>query len=325
MAAEARTLRIGTRGSALALWQADEVGRRLLNNEPELRLERVVVPTLGDRALDARPADLGEVGVFTKELEQALLRGEADVAVHSLKDLPTRETDGLEVVAILEREDPRDALVGPPGLTLATLPRGARVGTSSLRRRAQVLHRRPDVRVLDLRGNVPSRLDKLRRGEFDAVVMALAGLKRLGLQGAVTHVFDPDELLSAPGQGAVAVQVRRDDPFARSRAARLDHLATRVVVAAERTVLARLEAGCHAPVGALAQWDGAFIDLRAVVAHPDGNPVERRRDRRAVASETEARACAVAIADDLLASGVARLLARQPRAGAQGPTTAEGR
>jgi len=319
MVAEDRILRLGTRGSALALWQADHVSARLSAERQGLRLERVVVRTLGDRALDARPADLGEVGLFTKELEQALVRGEIDLAVHSLKDLPTIATDGLELAAILEREDPRDALVGPPGLTLDTLARHARVGTSSLRRRAQVLSLRPDLRILDLRGNVPTRLDKLDRREYDALIMALAGLKRLGLQDRVTEVLDPDVLLSAPGQGAVAVQVRSNDEVARSLCARLDHLPTRLRTSAERTVLARLEAGCHAPVGALATWDGAVMDLRVLVAHPDGQPVERRREQHTVLCEADARSFGARIADEMLARGVAQLLVRQPARAVGGP------
>lgn len=312
MAVEPRVLRIGTRGSALALWQADDVSRRLCLQHPGVELERVIIRTLGDRALDAQPSDLGEVGLFTKELEQALLRGEVDVAVHSLKDLPTADTGGLVVTALLEREDPRDALVGPPHLGLDTLPHSARVGTSSLRRRAQVLARRPDVRVLPLRGNVPTRLEKLAHGEYDALIMAVAGLKRLGLHRHITQFFDPDNLLSAPGQGAVAVQVRTDDTFARETSAGLDHLPTRLTTAAERTVLARLEAGCHAPVGALATWDGRTMDLRVLVAQVDGAHLERRRASAEVTSEADARAFGARVADDLLAGGAASLLARRP-------------
>ena len=322
MADEQRTLRLGTRGSALALWQADEVSRRLRQEWPDLRMERIVIRTLGDRNQAARPADLGEIGLFTKELEQALLRGEVDIAVHSLKDLPTAASDGLDVVALLEREDPRDALVGPRGLTLATLPASARVGTSSLRRRAQVLHQRPDVRVVDLRGNVPTRLDKLDRGDYDALVMALAGLKRLGLADRVTQVFEPDQLLSAPGQGAVAVQVRSDDDVARVACRCLDHLPTRVTTAAERTLLATLEAGCHAPVGALARWDGAVMDLQALVAQADGGAIERRSGRRPVVSVNEGRAFGAVVAGELLSSGVARLLVRRPPAGMPEPGAA---
>jgi hydroxymethylbilane synthase len=312
MAAEPRILRIGTRGSALALWQADEVSRLLRLLHPDLALERVIVRTLGDRALDAKPSELGEVGLFTKEIEQALLRGEVDVAVHSLKDLPTAETDGLVVTALLEREDPRDALVGPPGLTLDTLPHGARIGTSSLRRRSQALARRPDLQVLGLRGNVPTRLEKLAQGEYDALIMAAAGLKRLGLHAHITQLIDPDDLLSAPGQGAVAVQVRTDDAFARDTTAHLDHAPTRLTTAAERTVLARLEAGCHAPVGALATWDGRTMDLRVLVARVDGTHSERRRACAEVVSEAEARAFGTRVADDLLAGGAADLLVAPP-------------
>ncbi len=311
MAADSRTLRLGTRGSALALWQADEVTRRLRHAHPGLAVERVIVRTLGDRAQDAQPADLGEVGLFTKELEQALLRGEVDIAVHSLKDLPTADTAGLVLAAILERADPRDALVGPPGATLATLPAGARIGTSSLRRRAQVLAARPDLQVLGLRGNVPTRLEKLARGDYDALIMAVAGLTRLGLHGHITHYLEPSELLSAPGQGAVAVQVRADDGPARAVTSALDDLPTRIATATERTVLARLEAGCHAPVGALAVRDGGDLDLRVLAAQVDGRIVLRRHERAAVATEADGRAFGWRVAEQLLADGAATLLARR--------------
>lgn len=310
MAGRRQVLRVGTRGSALALWQADEVSRLLRRADADVELERLIVRTLGDLAQDAQPGDLGEVGLFTKELERALLEGEADVAVHSLKDLPTADSPGLVVTAILERGDPRDALVGPRGRTLATLPSGARVGTSSLRRRAQILARRPDLRVLGLRGNVPTRLEKLGRGEYDALVIAAVGLERLSLDGHITQRLEPDELLSAPGQGAVAVQVRAADAAAWSRTAALDHLPTRIATATERAVLARLEAGCHAPVGALATFDGNHLDLRVLVARVDGRHVERRRERAVVATEIEGRAFGTRVADDLLAGGAARLLER---------------
>jgi hydroxymethylbilane synthase len=308
MPVEPRPLRVGTRGSALALWQADEVCRLLREQDPDIRPERVIIKTLGDRRTDVQPADLGEVGLFTKELERELLRGDVDIAVHSLKDLPTADTSGLRLSAILPREDPRDALVGPAGLTLDTLPPGARVGTSSLRRRAQLLSRRPDIRVLGLRGNVPTRLDRLTRNEYDALIMAMAGLKRLGLQGHVCQVIEPDDLLSAPGQGAVAVQVRADDERAGGWTAGLDHAPTRIATATERAVLARLEAGCHAPVGALATWEGDSLDLRVVVGRVDGTRIERRRERARIASEADGRAFGIRVADELLSGGAAQLL-----------------
>jgi hydroxymethylbilane synthase len=311
MAADPLTLRLGTRGSALALWQADEVTRRLREAHPGLAVERVIVRTLGDRAQDAQPADLGEVGLFTKELEQALLRGDVDVAVHSLKDLPTADSAGLVLAAILERADPRDALIGPAGATLATLPAGARIGTSSLRRRAQVLAARPELQVLGLRGNVPTRLEKLARGEYDALIMAVAGLTRLGLHGHITQYLDPAELLSAPGQGAVAVQVRAGDAAARACAGPLDHLPTRIATATERAVLARLEAGCHAPVGALAVQDGGQLDLRALAARVDGGVILTRHERAAVETEADGRAFGLRVAEQLLADGAATLLARR--------------
>lgn len=203
------TFRIGTRGSDLALTQTRDVARLIQTRFPDVRVDVCVVRTTGDRVLDAPLARIGGKGLFTKELEDALLRQEVDLAVHSLKDLPTRMPDGLALAAVVEREDPRDALVATPGLRLATLPAGARIGTSSLRRRAQLLARIPQVEILDVRGNVPGRLAKLDRGEFDALVLARAGLKRLGLIDRVTEAIDPSVVVPAVGQGALGVGPHR--------------------------------------------------------------------------------------------------------------------
>ena len=205
-----RLIRIGTRASQLARWQADHVQSLLAAAYPEAGLEQVLISTIGDRETGVPLASFGGVGVFTKEIEAALLDGRIDVAVHSLKDLPTAQPDGLALGAILEREDPRDAFVARGVKRLDDLPTGARVATSSVRRRAQLLHRRPDLEIVSIRGNVPTRLRKLDGEELDAVILATAGLKRLGLDGAITEKLSPETMLPAPGQGAVAVELRAD-------------------------------------------------------------------------------------------------------------------
>jgi hydroxymethylbilane synthase len=235
------TLRVGTRGSQLALWQADHVAGRLRASHAGLRVERVIVRTLGDKRPEASLAEIGERGVFTREIEAALRRGSIDLAVHSLKDLPTRIAEGLELGAVLVREDPRDALLSKVAPRLGALPEGSRIGTSSLRRRAQLLALRADLKVLELRGNVPTRLEKLERGECDAIVLARAGLLRLGLEGRIAEVFEPETLLPAVGQGAIGVQIRAGEPRVAGLVAALDHEPTRLATAAERALLARLE------------------------------------------------------------------------------------
>ncbi len=248
------SLRAGTRGSRLALWQTDLVASRLRQAWPGLQVERVLITTLGDRVSDVPLPRIGDKGIFTRELEDALRAGTIDLAVHSLKDLPTELPPGLVIAAILERADPRDALVGPSPVTIDTLRAGARVGTSSLRRRAQLLARRPDLDVRDLRGNVPTRVDKVLAGDLDAAVLALAGLTRLGLSDHVVEVFGTDVMLPAPGQGALAVEIRADDQRTAAWVAPLDDRDTRLATTAERTMLAQLEGGCQAPIGALATF-----------------------------------------------------------------------
>jgi hydroxymethylbilane synthase len=303
-------VRVGTRGSRLALWQADHVAACLRRGHPGIAVERVVVSTAGDRVLDVALSKVGDKGLFTRELEQALVAGRVDVAVHSLKDLPTEMPDELALGAVLEREDPRDALVGPWPGGLEGLPEGVRVGTSSLRRRAQVLARRPDLRVVDLRGNVPTRLAKLERGACDAAVLALAGLRRLGLEHAVGSVLDPAAMLPAAGQGALAVQCRREDGPVREILARLEHGPTRLAVAAERALLARLEGGCQVPVGCLATLESARLRLRGLVADVDGSVTVAGVVEEAVDDEVAAAALGERLADTLLANGAREVLAR---------------
>lgn len=322
-------VRIGTRASALALTQTGHVATDLASLA-DLTVETVRVRTDGDR-LTGSLASLGGTGVFVTALRDALLDGRCDVAVHSLKDLPTADAPGLTIAAVPPREDPRDALCARDGLTLGGLPAGARVGTGSPRRAAQLRAARPDLDVVDIRGNVDTRLGRVAGsptgpGDLDAVVLARAGLARLGRLDAVTEAFDAGVLAPAPGQGALAVEVRSHlDPASElARALRaLDHRPTRLAVLAERALLARLEAGCAAPVGAAATLgDDGVLRLEAVVVRPDGSASLRRAASAPVAivaggrpadaaaraaDETVARALGTDVADELLAAGAADL------------------
>jgi len=271
------TIRIATRGSALATTQTGMVARAL-EAVGAHDVELVRVRTDGDR-LRGSLASLGGTGVFVTALREALRDGRADVAVHSLKDLPTGPLDDLVVAATPAREDPRDALCAREGWTLATLPVGARVGTGSPRRRAQLLALRPDLEVVDLRGNVDTRLGRVTQGDLDAVVLAAAGLSRLGRLDEATELQGPDRLLPAPGQGSLAVECRAGDDDVRTLVAALDDRATRLAVTAERSLLATLEAGCSAPVGALARVeDGRTLVLESNVTALDGAGTVRRSD-----------------------------------------------
>jgi hydroxymethylbilane synthase len=270
-------LRIGTRSSELALFQARQTASLLaaLGVESEL----VTYTTIGDRILDKPLAAIGEKGLFTAELEADLLAGRTDCAVHSLKDLPTADPEGLIVVAMLEREDPRDAFVTRPGIaatSLAELPEGAKVGTSSLRRRAQLRALRPDLEVCELRGNVGTRLRKIDEGQVDAALLAAAGLRRLGLGHRIVSLLDAPDWLGAPGQGAIAVQARAHDAAMLAILRQLDHAATRLSVTAERALLATLEGGCQVPIGAATLHEAEYgLMLHGLVASVDGSSVVR--------------------------------------------------
>jgi hydroxymethylbilane synthase len=269
---------VGTRGSRLALWQADFVAGRLAALRPGIEIRRTIIKTIGDRILDTPLSKIGDKGLFTKELEAALLDGRIDIAVHSLKDLPTRLPAGLAIGAILEREDPRDALVSLSRTTLRDLPSGARVGTSSLRRRSQILALRSDLVIVDLRGNVPTRIERVEKGEMDAVVLAKAGVVRLGLGSKIVEVIDPDTILSAVGQGAIAIEIRANDPRIPEILAPLDHFPTRLAVIAERALLRRLEGGCQIPIGALGTLERENLTLRGLVADLEGHSIIRATD-----------------------------------------------
>jgi hydroxymethylbilane synthase len=305
-----RTLRVGTRASRLALWQTGHVISLLQLAWPDLTFEQVPIHTTGDRVTDVPLARVGDKGLFTRELEDGLHAGTIDVAVHSLKDLPTEPPSGLALGAILAREDPRDALVAAGPATLASLAAGARVGTSSLRRRAQLLAHRPDLEVVDLRGNVPTRLKRVLDGDLDAAVLALAGLRRLGLETHVTERLDPGVILPAPGQGAVAVQIRGGDGRVEDIVGRLDSAETRLTTTAERGLLARLEGGCHVPIGALGELAeaGGHLTLRGLVATLDGRTVIRADGSATVTTPAEAQALGEAVAEELRAKGAGEIL-----------------
>lgn len=272
-------VRVGTRGSRLALWQAERVASVLRTRYPGLDVEIVPIESHGDRH-DAQPvADLGVTGIFTREIEIALLQSEVDIAVHSLKDMPTQGPPRLEVAALLPRDDPRDVLVAQafannglsdPSNPIRSLPRGARVATSSLRRQAELLRQRPDLQVSELRGNVPTRISKVERGEVDAVVLSLSGLDRLGLEPAGRAPIDPHLMLPAPAQGTIAIQVRSNDERAMRLVHPLDDPFTRACTTAERLLMADLEGGCRVPLGALATVEAGELTLRARIHTPDG-------------------------------------------------------
>lgn len=301
-------LRIATRGSDLALWQAHAVRDALRERTPGQEITVEIVHTLGDRILDVPLARIGDRGLFTKELDAALLSGRADIAVHSLKDVPTRLPPGLTIAAVTEREDPRDVLLLPHGAAgrLRSLPAGSRVGTSSLRRRAQLLATRPDLVVLDLRGNLNTRLNKLDDGGYDAIILAAAGVRRLGWDERVAERLDPSAWLPAVGQGALAVVARADDPRVHSALAPLAHADTVAAVAAERSFLGALEGGCQIPIGALARTDGSTLQLDGLVASVDGVRTLREQLTGPVA---EAERIGLALADRLVQRGASEILA----------------
>lgn len=299
------SIRIATRQSQLALWQAEHVARRLTQAGVRAPVTLVKLTTQGDRILDAPLAKIGGKGLFTKELEQALLEGRADLAVHSMKDVTVTLPAGLHIGAILEREDPRDAFVAPAYAGLEALPAGACVGTSSLRRQSQLRARYPTLDVRTLRGNVNTRLKKLDAGEFDAVILAAAGLKRLGLGARIRAYLGPELMLSAVGQGAIGIECRRDDARVNALIAPLHHADTGVCLAAERALNARLEGGCQVPIGAYATRDGARLHLRAFVGSPDGaRLLFAHGDGDADAPET----LGIAVAERLLAQGAGEIL-----------------
>lgn len=297
---------VGSRRSDLARIQARRVAALLRRAWPDLEVEHAFLTTRGDRVLDRPLPDVGGKGLFTAELESALLEGRIDLAVHSLKDLPTWSPEGLGLLAVPEREDPRDVMVSGSGGGPEALPEGAVVGTSSLRRKALLLHHRPDCRVRDVRGNVETRLSKLERGDYDALVLAAAGLSRLDRTGPGVEALDPPLWLPAPGQGALAVQGRTEDPAVGEVVAAIDDPAVRTAVAAERAFLAALEGGCQVPIGALARGEGDEVVLHGIVLSLDGSETLSGTER---GGADDAEEVGKELAGRLREQGVERLLA----------------
>ncbi len=299
-------LRIGTRGSALALWQAEWVRSKLTAAHPGLTVELVTIKTQGDKILDVPLAKVGGKGLFVKEIEEALLEGRVEVAVHSMKDMPAELLAGLRVAAMPLREDPRDVLVMREGRGVADLPPGARVGTSSLRRATQLLHLRGDLKIETLRGNLDTRLRKLETQGFHAVVVAAAGMKRMGLSHLITQYLEPELMLPAVGQGALGIETRTEDGPTNELVVELAHPPTMVAVRAERAFLRRLQGGCEVPIGGYATLEGERLTLTGMVADLQG----RRVIRRVLQGEArQAEEIGESLAEVVLSAGGAEILA----------------
>ena len=298
-------IRIATRKSALALWQAEFVKAELLKHHPELTVELVPMSTQGDKILDTPLAKIGGKGLFVKELETAMLEDRADIAVHSMKDVPVEFPDGLMLSTICEREDPRDAFVSNQFRAIAELPPGAVVGTSSLRRQCQLKALRPDLQVRDLRGNVNTRLAKLDNGEFAAIILAAAGLLRLGFAQRIAGYLPVEQSLPANGQGAVGIECRSDDSVIQQLLAPLEHAPTRACVLAERAMNRKLQGGCQVPIGAFATQHGEQITLRGLVGSLDGSEIIRDQVQGPASS---AEALGLQLAERLLAAGAGKIL-----------------
>lgn len=300
------TLRIATRKSPLALWQAEEVSRLLKKFHPALEIELVTMTTQGDKILDTPLAKIGGKGLFVKELEVGMLEGDADIAVHSMKDVPMAFPEGLHLSVILEREDPTDAFVSNTYDSLKDLPLNAKVGTCSLRRQTQIKEARPDIEILDLRGNVNTRLSKLDNGEYDAIILASAGLKRLGFESRITEIISTDQSLPAIGQGAIGIECRSDDKAINDLLAPLNDPETALRVSAERAQNTRLNGGCQVPIGGHAELlENNQIRLRGLLGFPDGSKIFRSER---TGSRANAEAIGVAVAEDLLAQGGDKVL-----------------
>ena len=304
--------RIGTRGSILARWQAEFVRKQILQTTG-VDAEIVIIKTTGDKLTHASFGEIGGQGVFIKELQEALINGEIDLAVHSVKDVPTDVPSRLCFPVICRRNDVRDCLVtAKPGQTLLTLRKGARLGTSSLRRAAQIRHTRPDLDLRDLRGNVDTRLRKVESGEYDAILLAKAGLDRLGLSARIAQILEPEVLMPAVGQGAIAVQARLQDEEMAEAIAPLDDFETRQSIVAERSLLGALQGGCQVPLGAWARVERGELVIDAVVCSPDGKQVLRQKS---AAPPEQARELGQRVAELLWNAGAGEILAQVSRQG----------
>jgi hydroxymethylbilane synthase len=298
-------LKIGSRGSDLALWQTNFVKKKLEDAYPALSFEVKIITTTGDQMLDTALSKIGDKGLFTRQIENALLNGEIDLAVHSLKDLQTAQPVGLTIGAVLEREPPNDVLLSSRYNSIDELPKGARVATGSLRRKSQLLHYRPDLSITEIRGNVPTRIRKLDESELDGMILAYAGVHRLGLDSRIRQVIPFGIMLPAVGQGAMAVEVRADDTKVREIVSVLDDTETRNCVTAERAFLRRLEGGCQVPIGAMARVEGDRIYLEGVVGSLDGDKNLRERITGDIA---DADALGTRLAEQMLEKGAGEIL-----------------
>lgn len=297
-------IRLGSRGSKLALWQAGFIRSEIEENSGR-KVQIVKIKTTGDMILDVPLARVGGKGLFVKEIEEALLAGSIDLAVHSMKDVPTDLPGGLEIVAITRREDPRDAFLSVNCKNLEELPRGAKVGTSSLRRQTQLLAFRPDLSVETLRGNLDTRIRKMEEGLFDAIILAAAGIRRLGWEAKITQYISEEVSLPAIGQGALGIEIRSDDPYTREAVSFLNDRDTALAVRAERGFLKRLEGGCQVPIASHGRTEGNGIFLRGMVGRPDGSEIVRGSARGSV---SDPEALGVALAEQLLARGAKEIL-----------------
>ncbi|MDD7805738.1 MAG: hydroxymethylbilane synthase [Endozoicomonas sp. (ex Botrylloides leachii)] len=302
-----KKIRIATRKSTLALWQANYVKRKLEQHYCDIQVELVKITSKGDRILDAPLAKIGGKGLFVKELENALLEDRADIAVHSMKDVPMDFPDGLILGAICQREDPCDAFVSNDYSTIYQLPKGAVVGTSSLRRQCQILALRPDLNVHFLRGNVNTRLEKLDSGRYDAIILAVAGLVRLGMGKRVRSQLTIEESLPAAGQGAVGIEVRRNDAVVLELLAPLHHQSTALCVGAERAMNKHLQGGCQVPIAGFAELRGSNIHLRGLVGEPDGSHII---SAEAISPKEENTSIGMKVAQSLLKQGANTILAK---------------
>ncbi len=299
---------IATRGSKLALWQAEWIKSQIENLIPDIKVELNKIKTTGDKILDVPLAQVGGKGLFVKEIEEAMLRGEADLAVHSMKDVPADLPEGLHLSAICEREDPRDAFIAREGISsLGDLPQGGHVGTSSLRRICQLLNKRPDLKITQLRGNVDTRLRKLEEGQFDAIILATAGVKRLGYAERITEKISMEISLPAIGQGAVGIECRTDDNFINDLLSKLNHRETWICVTAERAFLKKLEGGCQVPIAAYAQLNDGNLVIEGLVGSLDGKTlIKESIDGR----PEEAESLGTTLAENLLSKGAGEILAK---------------
>jgi hydroxymethylbilane synthase len=304
-----RRLRIATRESALALWQAEHIRTRLIGQYPGMAIDLLGLTTQGDRILDQPLSSIGGKGLFIKELEVAMDEGRADLAVHSLKDVPMEMPHGFALASITAREDPRDAFVSNRYAGLAELPPGAVVGTSSLRREAQLRERHPHLAIEPLRGNVNTRLRKLDEGQYAAIILAAAGLKRLGFGTRIAALLEPEESLPAPGQGALALECRSDRANILAALAPLADVGTTLATTAERAFSRALGGSCHTPLAAYAEWEGGTLWLRGLLAGRDGRDILRGEAEAEVADSEAAATLGLELADDFLARGAARFIA----------------